>query len=157
MKDKNILAIDPGTNFGWALKRGKARTKITSGTKRLRDDNLGSRANDIRQFISSLDWDLRDEGYINVVIYEQSNRQPSMRADHVYGAIAGAIEAECEYHDIEVHTAHVKKVKKWATGSGNADKQMMVDAAKERGWKIKSHDEADALWILDYAINKLLK
>ena len=47
-----------------------------------------------------------------------------------------------------------KKVKKFACGNGNANKDMMLAAAKKRlGYGRNSHDEADALWILQTALH----
>jgi hypothetical protein len=44
-----------------------------------------------------------------------------------------------------------KTLKKYATGNGNADKEMMVKYAKKQGFSGESHDEADAfhiwLWV----------
>lgn len=50
---------------------------------------------------------------------------------------------------------HSKSVKKHATGSGNADKADMIAAAMDRGWEVRNDDEADALWILDFAKLKI--
>lgn len=42
-------------------------------------------------------------------------------------------------------------VKKHATGTGHAKKHQMVKAARERGWEPTDDNEADALWLVDYA------
>ena len=42
-------------------------------------------------------------------------------------------------------------IKKHATGNGNAPKGSMIKAARDMGWNPKDDNEADALWLADYA------
>ena len=42
---------------------------------------------------------------------------------------------------------------KHATGKGNATKEAMERSARERGWTPIDDNEADALWILDWAMH----
>lgn len=47
-----------------------------------------------------------------------------------------------------------KKLKKFATGNGNATKAMMLEHAQKRlGYGRSSDDEADALWLLQAALH----
>lgn len=48
---------------------------------------------------------------------------------------------------IATHEVNVKQVKKFLTGNGNADKPMMMRAAKDLGFNPNVHDEADAIAI----------
>jgi hypothetical protein len=51
-----------------------------------------------------------------------------------------------------VHTATLKK---FSTGSGRANKQDMIKAAKEQGWNPEDDNKADACFLLEYAMNEL--
>ena len=55
-------------------------------------------------------------------------------------------------HNIELMPVHTATLKKFATGSGRANKDDMVQAAKARGWSPQDDNEADAQLLLDYAI-----
>ena len=88
---------------------------------------------------------------IDLILYEEVMRHQGTKAAHIYGAIEGAIQMVCYLNKIPFKKIPVGTIKKHATGKGKADKQMMVDAAEARGWKVKgSDDKADALWMLDY-------
>lgn len=54
-------------------------------------------------------------------------------------------------HSLRFEEVHSASLKKHATGRGGATKAEMMAAARLRGWEFDGHDEADALWILDYA------
>lgn len=52
---------------------------------------------------------------------------------------------------IPVIEVPVATVKKWATGRGNANKDMMLAAAVRRWDQVGQNDEADAAWLADLA------
>jgi hypothetical protein len=59
-------------------------------------------------------------------------------------------------HDIQYQGVPVGTVKKHATGKGNSNKDAMVEAARSK-WPdidIKDDNQADALWIWDWAQNE---
>jgi Holliday junction resolvasome RuvABC endonuclease subunit len=67
----------------------------------------------------------------------------------VHGVFQLALaEAETEGHDPKVAVVPPASLKRYATGSGTASKQDMIDAAASLlGAKGLSGDEADALWL----------
>jgi Holliday junction resolvasome RuvABC endonuclease subunit len=67
---------------------------------------------------------------------------------HQIGELGGVIRVLLKEQSKPNLIVAPKTVKKWATGSGNAGKPEMVDAAwKQLGYLGKSSDEADALWL----------
>ena len=55
-------------------------------------------------------------------------------------------------YSIEYKGVHYSLIKKYATGKGNANKQLMIDSAEKKFNKSNLwHDEADALWLLEYS------
>ena len=142
-----ILAIDPGTHCGYA------KSPVESGTWDLRvkrNEGGGMRYFRLRNYLETA-----CEG-IEIVVYEEVMRHLGTDAAHIYGGIVAIIQEHCEIHQIQYVGVPVGTVKKYATGKGNANKDAMVVAAKEK-WSdidIKDDNQADALWILDWAKNE---
>ena len=60
----------------------------------------------------------------------------------------------CEHKGIPWSEVAPKSIKKHATGNGNANKVMMLEAARARWPEVSTHDEADAMWLLDMVLSK---
>jgi len=69
-----------------------------------------------------------------------------------YG-LAAAAEAWCDHKGLSWMAVPPAKIKKHATGSGNATKDMMFEAARVLWLNVMDHNEADALWLLDLVMN----
>jgi len=152
-----VLAIDPGTKCGWALRRDG---DLTSGVW----DLLPTRKTKHHTRWLNL-WSCLDEiGPVSCVAYELVMAHPSAgaklgrkgpgfntRAAHVYGGIVAVIEMWADHRKVLVMGEHVGRIKKHATERGNATKLSMLEAARKR-WpdqSVATHDQADALWLLD--------
>ena len=142
-----VLALDLGTNCGWAIHRGGA---IDSGVLRLktsRKDRPGERWIRFRREL------LRLIQGVELVVYERVRRHEGLEASHVYGGLRALLEMVCESQGRTLRTVEVAHVKQHATGKGNATKEAMERSARERGWTPIDDNEADALWILDWAMH----
>jgi len=141
-----ILAIDPGTKCGWALFRNGKRS--ASGVWDLKPrtlDGAGMRFVKLRTYLDRL---AIAHSRLHVA-FEEVRRHLGTDAAHIYGGIVAVITAWCEEHGYDYEGIPVGTIKKFATGKGNANKAMMVAAARER-WPVPvivTEDEADALWI----------
>jgi len=139
-----ILAIDPGTHCGYAL------SPYGSGTWDLsvkRHEGGGMR------FVRLMNYLIEACNGVDLVVYEEVHRHSGTDAAHVYGGIIAVIQQYCELHEINYQGVPVGTIKLHATGKGNANKDAMVDAARANWPDIEIHDDnqADALWILDWA------
>lgn len=151
MNAKRILALDLGTQMGWAETHGGVITSGTISFKNGRFEGGGMRF---------LRFDARIEEMIaliqpELVVYEEVRRHMSTDAAHVYGGFMAALTARCEKMRIPYQGVPVGTIKKHATGKGNANKEQMETSAKQK-WPeqaVKDDNQADALWILDYAIH----
>jgi len=143
-----ILALDIATITGWAIKSDRG---IVSGTWGLSPTPV----DDCQYKGTKLWWRLEEMSNahdITKVAYEL----PFIHAKHKRGmmstvALTGILRLWADSHRIEEIGYTTVQIKKHATGKGNADKGMMVAAAKER-WpdrRIADDNEADALWVLD--------
>ena len=148
------LAIDPGTNCGYAMAINGKILACNSGVWDLanqRDEGAGMRFLKLRNHIAQLEPD--------VIFYERVNqRQKSNAAARVYDGIVANIQSYCEEYNIPYRGIPVQTIKKHATGKGNVNKDLMLAAARKK-WNYrftdKEHDRADALWILDCGLKTL--
>lgn len=68
----------------------------------------------------------------------------------------GVIIYVCEHRLVPHYPVNPGTLKKYATGSGRADKQEMARAAEVRGWTIKDHNAVDALFLASYGRHIIL-
>jgi Holliday junction resolvasome RuvABC endonuclease subunit len=124
---------------------------------------VGTRQGHLFWRLHELIWTCMLTGDEIVVAYEDVRRHRGTTAAHVYGALVGIIELVCGSFILPVRLVPigVGTVKKFATGKGNASKEMMIDAAFCRwpsgGRAVYSSDEADARWIAECAWDRLTR
>jgi crossover junction endodeoxyribonuclease RuvC len=71
---------------------------------------------------------------------------------HSIGELGGVVRAHLHTMGIPVVEIPPSNLKKFATGKGNAKKDLvLVEAVKRLGYEGSSNDEADALWMLNMA------
>ena len=65
--------------------------------------------------------------------------------------LAANTEAICYINGLgdECWEEHLMTIKKHATGNGRADKKMMMDAGRARGWQFVDDNACDAMWLWD--------
>jgi len=147
-----ILAIDPATQMGWAF---LANGVLTSGTikwgrkhgrKHLPDDHEGKPYFDFHRWLRGVI--VKDKP--DVIAYEEVMRFMSGDASKKYGGFRAIIMMNAAAVDIKISMQAVGTIKKHATGKGNADKNDMIKAAKEKypDQDIIDDNQADALHIL---------
>lgn len=90
------------------------------------------------------------------VWYEDVLRHAGTHAAHAYGGYEAILTSYCHEHGIPYHGVGVKTIKKYVTGNGNSTKQMMIQSAIDRGFKVKDDNEADALGLMCYVLEKEL-
>lgn len=151
-----ILAIDPGTACGWAVRHSP--TDYDSGVwdlKPNRHEGGGMRFLRARMKFR----EIVDLFKPDVVVYEEIRRHMSADAAHVYGGIVAIVVAECEARQpkLPYQGVHWATVKKLATGKGNAKKDAMLAAAAAR-WPshvFEDDNEADARFIAETAAREI--
>ena len=146
---KVILAIDPGTKCGWALRTGDGQ--LHSGVWDLsqkRGDGGGMR---YLRFHKKL-LEVHEAHPLDYVLYEKPIGHPKHRSGMMVTAgVVGVLLTFCEAHEITNYEEYPPaSIKKLATGKGNSKKEVVLAAARER-WpdrEIVDDNEADALWLL---------
>lgn len=144
-----ILALDPATNTGFAHSCG------ISGTWDLsirRDESRGMRLIRLHGKLNEMKLTVG----VELLVYEAArNAAPKMQGALVVQAeLQGVITLWCEQNRIEYKGLSPSEIKKHATGKGNANKEMMIAAAKRKWPEAQISDDdnqADALHVLDMA------
>jgi Holliday junction resolvasome RuvABC endonuclease subunit len=144
-----ILSLDLGTKTGWAILSG---AKPDSGVQVFdvrRGESPGMRYHRFRCWLQEMLIGFRKG---DIVIYEQAHNRGGA-ATQLLNGFAAIVMEEVALTGADHDPIHSSTLKKWATGSGHADKaQMIAEAEKRAGRKMSGDDEADAYLMLAYAI-----
>jgi Holliday junction resolvasome RuvABC endonuclease subunit len=133
----NILALDVATKTGFCTKTAYGLWDFTVK----RDESSGMRLIRFKSKLKEL-FQLED---INLVVFERSQGF-HQNAVIVQSELHGCLKLFCEESKIEYRAFSPGEIKKFATGKGNAKKDAMVLAAKEKyGYPGKDDNEADAI------------
>ena len=144
----NILAIDPGKSTGWA---SCVNGVVESGVVKFTVERGEGRGMLFLKFNSWLH-KMLDLIEPQLVVYEMAHMRGGSATEVLVGMTTRIME-QCERHFIEQYTkVHSATLKKFATGSGRASKEEMIAGAVIRfGKPVLGDDEADALWMMEYA------
>jgi Holliday junction resolvasome RuvABC endonuclease subunit len=94
----------------------------------------------------------RLSGPIGAIYYEEVRCHAGTDAAHVYGGLMASLTSWGELRGVPYQGVPVGTIKKHASGKGNAPKQAMIDAARQRGFNPADDNEADAIAILLWAL-----
>lgn len=148
----NILTLDLATKTGWAT---FFDNKASSGVQEFglqRGESAGMRFLRFRAWLKKMSE--YAPGKIDVIAYEQAHHRGGAATQLCVGLVTDvlAFAADIGAETMPVHTGTLKK---YATGKGNAGKELMVLAARERGYTPTDDNEADACLLLEYALDNL--
>lgn len=141
---KHLLALDLGTNLGWAYAEDGVIKK--SGIKSLmaHGDLPG------RRFIRFYDWLAPFRGVDAVYFEDVMGHGPGLQAARIYGGMLAVLQMFVYGNRVPLSGMAVSTLKKATTGHGRADKDMMCLMMHRAGWQggvkgtMIDHDEADA-------------
>ena len=157
--NKRILALDFGTQMGFAIYASKVVTSGTigfhrkKGRKTIPDDHLGHSYNMFKEWLLDVILDTCPE----IIAFEEVRRFKGNLAAKAFGAWRGIMLQQAASRDIEVMPFEVGTIKKHATGNGRASKELMIAAAKKYfpDQDIEDDNQADALHILRLCMHTL--
>ena len=152
MTTTTILALDLGTQLGWALSGRDGH--ITSGSESFKPQRFEGGGFRYLRFKRWLTEVKQCADGIDQVVLEEVRRHAGVDAAHAYGGFLATLTAWCEHHQIPYQGVPVGTIKKHATGKGNAGKAEMIASAKARGFNPIDDNEADALALLDWALSQ---
>mgnify|MGYP000848415379 FL=1 len=142
----NILALDIATKTGW-------RTKTSSGVWDLKPNRGESEGMRVVRFKSKVKELILLEN-INLVAYE---RPAGMHKSSIMVAseMVGVLKDLCIEMNVELSCYSASEIKKFATGKGNASKQLMIDDAIKKGFNPKDDNEADAIHLYNLVVSDI--
>ena len=143
----SILALDLGTNTGWAISTG---TKVHSGVQSFKSGRYDGGGMRYLRFQKWLD-EVTDG--VQEVYFEEVRRHLSTDSAHVYGGLLATLTAFCENRKLPYSGIPVGTIKKSATGKGNAGKEDVIKAMQGRGYAVSDDNQADALALLHCVID----
>ena len=143
-----ILALDLGTQTGWALLH---QGTTTSGTLTFKNDRYQGGGMRYLRFSKWLD-DMQGlaGGILSEVYFEEVRRHLGVDAAHVYGGFLATLTGWCEREGIPYEGVGVGTIKHHATGKGNASKQDVIASLKAKGYHPRDDNEADDLALLEW-------
>lgn len=151
-----ILGLDQATSCGWALYDKDVVVLGGSGPYSWGVWNLSLRGTEGEgaRYIKLYN-ELEKLLPLDFIIYEKVARHMGTDAAHIYGGLTAVIQMFCEHNNIQCIGVPVGTWKKAAVGNGRAKKKEIMLAAKEKwGYHIKKQDSADALFILEFGLQK---
>lgn len=153
-----MLAIDPGTNCGYSwidiaqpMPPGLNPLPHQSGIWDLsknKFDSQGMRFIQLKRCLVEVAPDF-------VVFEEVKFRHKSTHAAAMYWGVVAVIQSFCEENGIEYTGVDTSRLKRRATGKGNAGKEAMIDAANDEfaiNPPLTNDNIADAMWLLKYGL-----
>lgn len=149
---KTILALDLGSQLGWAVRLHDG--PIASGTLSFKPGRFEGGGMRYLRFTKWLNESQNTMGGIAVVYFEEVRRHMGVDAAHAYGGFLSHLTAWCEANGVPYLGVPVATIKKFATGKGNADKNAVIAAIKAKGLNPQDDNEADALALLLWAISQ---
>jgi crossover junction endodeoxyribonuclease RuvC len=146
-----ILALDLGTTTGWALlSREGVATSGTASFRPTRYDGGGMRFLRFRNWLEQI---RAYAGRVEAVYFEEVRAHAGTDAAHIYGGFLATLTAWCEQQIVPYQGVPVGVIKRFIAGRGNAGKDAVMEAVRERGFHPADDNEADAIAILLWAID----
>jgi len=152
-----VLAIDPGTNLGWAM---LLNGTIYSGVQRFnisRDESPGMRWLRFSSWLYEIN--KQAGGNIDVIYHERPHHRGGA-ATAVLEGFVSHLQTFAAQIGAEIKAVHSGTLKKFATGKGNAGKDEMIQAAISKFISptlpvVIDDNHADALHLLSLAMAEL--
>ncbi len=144
----NILALDISTKTGWAVSANQVSSGVFDMSKM---PDHGQRGFHFHKWLA----DMIVEYHIDLMVCETSFATGFGKVDYILNGLQFVAHTVAYAHDIKRQTVPPKTIKKFTTGSGKASKDDMVAAVQKMGFPdVTSNDEADAIALLTYAMEK---
>lgn len=149
-KTMTILALDLGTNAGWAILKNGSIRYGTVVFKRTICEGAGMTFLKFKRWLEVFN----NIAGLDAVYFEEVRRHLGTDAAHSYGGFLSQLTAFCEEMEIPYQGVPVGTIKKHITGKGNASKVQVIESVKLLGFDPKDDNSADALALLNLVIAK---
>jgi len=142
---KRIITLDMATKTGWTFHDGTHTESGVETFELARGESNGWRFIRFRQFLEKFP-------PADLVVWEQAFHRGGAPTELAIGMVACVLVFAAE-RNMLTKPCNNKTLKKWVTGNGNADKQLMGIVARER-WQrtFQDDNECDAYCLLMWAL-----
>lgn len=147
-----VLAIDIGTKTGWAYHSPSGHVRSGVHINSCWADKPYHRYVQFRSFL--YEFYHACHGKIDHIYYEDVRHHNGVIAAHVYGGLRAILMVFCHDKNIELMHIGVSVIKKYIAGHGLASKKNVIDAVNFAGYNVSDDNEADALALLLYVMDK---
>ena len=146
-----VLALDMAAHTGWACCHidGAIRSGAVTFDKR---GGGGFRFLPFRAWLTNFK---NAAGGLEAVWWERIEFISTVENARTKYGFEATLLAWCEHHGIPYTGIAPATIKKFITGSGRATKRDVMDAVRLRGHTVISDDEADALALLQLALERM--
>lgn len=141
------LALDLGTKTGWASIGSDGG--ILYGSALFQPGKFDGGGMRFLRFSRWIE-DMHDACKMERIYFEAVRRHIGVDAAHVYGGFLSHLTAWAENKQIPYLGVPVQTIKKFITGKGNANKDEVIAAVKNRGFPVQNDNEADAVALALY-------
>ena len=150
-----ILGLDCATRTGWALlKDGKVYESGVTDFSKTRGESNGAMFLKFRRWLSLMLDMQTGTNDIKLVSYEQAHHRGG-GATEIGVNLTGRVQETCAEYGIEYVSVHTGTLKKFATGSGAASKELMMSTAAGHLHRQPVDDnEADAVHLALWAFHE---
>lgn len=143
---KKILGLDMATKTGWAINSSPESSGCENFAVR-RGESPGMRYIRFQAWLA----EIVNLTHPELIVYEQAHHRGGAATEVCLG-LATHLQSFCAKHEIDFSSVHSSVIKKFATGKGNAGKEMMMEAYSANfGVQPIDDNECDARWILEWA------
>ena len=154
-RERTVLGLDIASVTGWY------RDWVASGwdTYGLIDvrPQAGDEPEGVRYARMAEEVHVLVDDWVPHAVFIERTYSRGKRTAEVLNGLTAITLAVLERRGIEYAFVDATTLKKFATGSGNADKQAMIDAAREATGLTLPHDIADAYWLTRYGREVLMR
>ena len=159
-----VLTLDLGTKLGWAFADTGTDTWIWGEE----DFSLQRYEGGGMRFLRFDRWLAEMLQSVDMVVMEEIGFARYQQAAEILNGMKGILMAKCEAVGVPYAGVPVGTLKKFATGKGNAGKNLMAKALQERWDGVRplnhpsvdiatlTNNEVDAIWLTAYAVQNLV-
>jgi len=152
MTNINILCCDPGRHSAWIIGEFPEVNNLNIFSLYCNEKHFGAT---LCSFYNT-GFDLASNN-IHHIVYEEAYVK-AVRASRMQFGMIGLLHVIGHQLGAQMWSVHPSKIKKLATGKGNASKEEVIESAKERiidkdfRDKVNTSHEADVYWLYKYFI-----
>lgn len=157
--EEKVLALDLATCTGYAvlangiISSGCSTFKRVTGRKTIPDHHIGKTYVEFSKWLREMVADRNPE----VIVFEEPmGNFKSCHARNIIVGLRGVLLSIAADRDLPAYGYSQTRLKKFASGKGNADKDLMMESALAQfpELELENHNQADAVFLLHLYLNE---